>query len=291
VLVAVALSCGGGGSSTPTGSSGGPTATPTPAATPTPTPVPAPGSFCALGDGPGDGNDCPREMPHFLDEVETAIDQLAQSEPDIFDLNDQRGAGGYRILSLGRFYVGIVSNLEAMGFCATFDGEEVAVKNSNDFNDQYDLELSDLHVRRGESAYRATCRPAAFPHSQGAPGQTPGCTLPGSRELACGRDPSSHFLPEVESALDAVIRDHPELFDLGETSPGTDWPLVVDIDGYVDAVVQAMDDQGFCARWDGEELQVKDSNDFSDQFDILLAAGYVRRGEGSYRASCYPAAF
>ena len=44
-----------------------------------------------------------------------------------------------------------------MGLCAAFDGEELQVKNSNDFNDQYDIELSTQHIRRGPSAYASTC--------------------------------------------------------------------------------------------------------------------------------------
>ena len=220
-----------------------------------------------------------------------AVDQLEAEEPDIFDKNDIRGAGGYRILSLGRFYVGVVKNLEEMGLCASFDGEEVQVKDSNNLNDQYDLELSTGHVRRGEGAYRATCRPAAFPKSQPLPGMVPGCSLPGSRELACGREPSAHFLPQMEAALDQVLAEHPELFDFGNTNPGTDWPLVVNLDGYFQALVAALGQRGLCAFWDGEEMQVKESNTFNDQFDILLSAGHIRRGEGSYRSSCYPAAF
>jgi hypothetical protein len=38
---------------------------------------------------------------------------------------------------------------------------------------------------------------------------------------------------------------------------------------------------------------VKNTNTFSDQYDILAGEwpGFTRRGEGSYRTTCYPAAF
>jgi hypothetical protein len=49
-----------------------------------------------------------------------------------------------------------------MGVCAIFDGEEIGVKNTNAFNDQYDIHLASGHVRRGEGSYRATCTPAQF---------------------------------------------------------------------------------------------------------------------------------
>ena len=48
---------------------------------------------------------------------------------------------------------------------------------------------------------------------------------------------------------------------------------------------------GFCARWDGEELGVKNTNSFDEQYDILLADNHARRGLGSYKGSCYPANF
>ena len=37
-------------------------------------------------------------------------------------------------------------------------------------------------------------------------------------------------------------------------------------------------------------MAVKKENGFSDQYDILAGDGYTRRGEGSYRVTCYPAA-
>jgi len=36
---------------------------------------------------------------------------------------------------------------------------------------------------------------------------------------------------------------------------------------------------------------VKKVNDFSEHFDIFAGEGYIRRGPGSYRSSCFPAAF
>jgi len=56
----------------------------------------------------------------------------------------------------------LVANLKAAGVCAAFDGEEVGVKNTNDFNDQFDVLTADMYLRRGDGAYRSTCRPAAF---------------------------------------------------------------------------------------------------------------------------------
>ena len=291
VVVGIVVACGGGGGN-PASSSGNPSASPVPTSPtppPTPTPTPAYGTSCNLGFVPENvPESCSAESPSFLDPLDQAISLLVARSPDIFDLNDQRGAGGFRIVSYGRFYLGVVRNLEDMGFCAVFDGEEVAIKNTNDFNDQYDIELSTGHIRRGENAYRSTCRPAVFPRPVGHPAQTPGCTLPPSREMACGPD-RPHLLVEVEAAIDEVMRTRPELFDLRDTNNG--WPRVLNEDAYVQAVVGVLTARNVCARWDGEEIQAKTSNEFSDQVDILLAQGYVRRGAGAFRASCYPAAF
>ena len=38
--------------------------------------------------------------------------------------------------------------------------------------------------------------------------------------------------------------------------------------------------QGICSYYDGEELAVKNTNDFNEQYDILLASGHMRRGAG-----------
>lgn len=292
----LAASCGGG-NDTPSGSTppgtGSSQATPTPTATPAPTatPVPAFGFSCGLGPGPGSGEGCPRESAHFAEQVTAAIDLLGQQQPQIFDFNDTRGAGGWRILSVGAYITGVVKNMERAGYCATWDGEELQVKNTNDFNDQYHIMVSSGHVRRGDGMYRATCTPAAFPKSSGVPGQVPGCSLPGSRELACGREPVSRYYQDVEASIDHLIQTQPDLFDLRRNAPGTDWPYVHDEAKYQQALAAELTRRGYCARWDGEEIQAKKSNEFNEQFDTHLSSGHVRRGEGIYRTSCYPAAF
>jgi hypothetical protein len=222
--------------------------------------------------------------------VDTAINQLVQQKPFIFDLDEDVGNGNYRVLSSGQYYLGVMANLEKMGLCAGFDGEELQVKDSNASSDQYHILLSSGHVRRGPSTYRVTCFPAAFPVSQPPPGPTPGCALPGSREVACSRE-TQHYLGDVEAAILDVAREHPDYFNLGDNQPGTDFFKVLNVDGYISAMVAAMVKRGYCGHWDGEELVVKKVNDFSDHFDILTAENYIRRGPGSYRASCYPAAF
>jgi hypothetical protein len=138
-----------------------PAPTPVPVATPTPAPTPV-ANGCGLPKGTGSGVACPRTSPAFLADVDRAINQTVAQNPQLFNLNDERGGGGYLILNRNRFYQEVVSNLNRMGLCAVDDGVEVAVKNVNSFSDQYRIDLSTGHIRRGESSYRATCFPAWF---------------------------------------------------------------------------------------------------------------------------------
>lgn len=290
LLVAAALgfqTCGGGPPSAPnTPASPPPT---TAAAAPTPPPV-ARTNCDSLGYASGTGNNCPVQRPNFLTEVDRAIEKLAAERPEIFDLSNQAGAGGYRVRSTGAYYVGVIKNLDQAGLCAGFDGEELQVKNSNDYNDQYHILTSAGYARRGSGSYRVTCYPAAFPTPPPPFAPSNGCTLPPSRELACGRE-DSRFLGHVDAAIDDVAQAHPEHFDFKDFQQGTPWYKVTNVDGYVDGMIDAMKKKGYCARWDGEELVVKTSNELSEHYDILTGTNYIRRGGGSYRASCYPAAF
>lgn len=138
-----------------------PSPAPGPNPTPTPTPPPPPSGSCSLAAGPG-SNRCPRTSPSFLAEVDNAINAVVRQHPGYFNLNSQRGPGGYLVLNVPAFHDAVARNLTGGGTCAIFDGEEIAVKDSNSFSDQYDIILSSNHIRRGDGSYRATCTPAAF---------------------------------------------------------------------------------------------------------------------------------
>jgi hypothetical protein len=222
---------------------------------------------------------CRDDSPTFLGEVSDAIRELKSQHPEYFDRGDI-------VNNVGGYYVGVIRNLDKQGICAGFDGEELTVKNSAEFNDQYKILTSWNQVRE---YYIGTCYPAVFPLSRSAPAPSPdGCSLPPSAEVACGT-PDSQFVGEVLSAIDQVTVQKPELFDFGSTSNG--WPLVKDMPSYHAAVIQALTQKGYCGKFDGEEIAVKRTNDFTEHFDINYADKYIRKGPGIYRGSCYPAAF
>jgi hypothetical protein len=226
---------------------------------------------------------CTLEAPTFLSEVDDAINEVVAKKPQIFE--------GTKVLSSGQFLVAVIAAMDAKGLCADWDGEELAVKNTDAYNDQYDILTAAGNLRQGISTYRATCYPAAFPLNAGPPAATPGCpSLPPSRELTCGRE-NSMFYPDVEAAIAALLTDEPQLFDFKDLAKRTDWPRILNHDGYIQGLIGILKTKGYCARWDGEELAVKNKSEFSEQFAVIYSHTRIRRGSGIYRVSCYPAAF
>lgn len=137
-----------------------PLAAPTPAPAPTPEPTPAI-TGCSVGPGTWNEN-CLRTSPAFLEEVNAAIDRVVARRPELFDLNNQRGNGGFLVLNPDAYHEEVMVELRRAGYCAVKDHNEIGVKIDNTLNDQFHIMLSSGHVRRGEASYRATCWPAWF---------------------------------------------------------------------------------------------------------------------------------
>jgi hypothetical protein len=95
--------------------------------------------------------------------VDAAIDELVLQRPELFDLKRVVGENGYLVLDPEQFYLGVAGNLQAKGFCAGWDLKELQVKNDQAYSEQYDLILSNGHIRRGAGSHQATCQPASFP--------------------------------------------------------------------------------------------------------------------------------
>jgi hypothetical protein len=106
---------------------------------------------------------CTRQSASFSGDVDAAINLLVQQHPEIFDLTQQAGEGGYKVLNPDAYYAGVIRNLEAAGFCAGYDFVNLQLKNSSSFSEQYDIQLGSGHIRRGAGAYRSTCSPPNFP--------------------------------------------------------------------------------------------------------------------------------
>ncbi len=147
---------------TPAPAPGGGDGAPAPAPAPPAPNTPSSGQ-CSLSRGTGSGNSCPRESPTFLREVEAAIDQLIRDEPNLFNKGKTAGCGTcYEVRDWTRYTQRMAQVITRNGICGHYDGEELAVKDRNSFNDQFDILTSGGFIRRELGSYRSTCHPAWF---------------------------------------------------------------------------------------------------------------------------------
>jgi len=124
-----------------------------------------------------------------------------------------------------------------------------------------------------------------------------GCALGrGSSSAACDRT-SPQLLDAYEQALDLLVQQKPQIFDLNsEAAPDTRTYKVLDKDAYMDGIVMNLRAARLCAERDPDDgtqqtIRLKNTNDFSEDYDVLLSSGHMRRGQGAYRDSCTPASF
>ena len=118
----------------------------------------------------------------------------------------------------------------------------------------------------------------------------------GDLDAECGRR-SQALLADVETAMDLLIQQKPQVFDLNdEYSPGTRAFKVLDKEGYMNGIVANLRAAGLCSERDPDDallqtIRVKNSADFSEDYDVLLSSGHMRRGTGAYRQTCKPSSF
>ena len=129
-----------------------------------------------------------------------------------------------------------------------------------------------------------------------APATSSSCPLgPGSVTVSCSPG-SARLSRNVETAIDLLIREKPNLVDLtSQKPPHTDQYRVLDEEAFLDTVVDNLRRQGLCAERDGDDLDsmrivAKMANDSSETFDIL-DNGFMRRRQAAYVMTCTPAAF
>ena len=135
---------------------------PNPAAPGNPAPPPSAQS-CPLPPGTWNEN-CSMQAQTFLGRVEAAIDEVIRTDPGAFNFNRTRGGCGncYQVVDPTRYVNRVAQAITRDGICGYYDGEELGVKSSNAFNDQFDILTSDMFIRRQGGSYRSTCRPAWF---------------------------------------------------------------------------------------------------------------------------------
>jgi hypothetical protein len=139
-----------------------PAPTPGPNPTPEPTPTPAPSGSCGLPESNPANPVCTDESALLFGPVDEALTWVTKAYPSLFDFNDKKCDNCYYIKDPDRFFEVVVKRLGSQGVCALAGGDEIGVKNTNAFSEQFDLVLWSNHMRRGPGSYRGICRPAIF---------------------------------------------------------------------------------------------------------------------------------
>jgi hypothetical protein len=118
----------------------------------------------------------------------------------------------------------------------------------------------------------------------------------GSPNAECSRKHEA-LLSDVETAMDLLLQQKPQIFDLtNEYEGGTRAYMVKDKEAYMEGLVANLRAAGLCSERDADDaeqetIRVKDSAEFSEDYDVLLSTGHMRRGTGAYRQTCTPSSF
>jgi hypothetical protein len=140
-----------------------------------------------------------------------------------------------------------------------------------------------------------TLAPTPTPTASVAP--VSACSLgKGVTYPACSHT-ETQLLEDVDRAMNRLVKEKPGIFDLSnEKYANTKTYKVVDKEAYLDGLVATLVAMGLCAERDVDDpdqqmIRVKNSNEFSEDFDVLLKDDYIRRGPASYAATCTPPSF
>jgi hypothetical protein len=116
----------------------------------------------------------------------------------------------------------------------------------------------------------------------------------GDPDFKCNA-PTSQLLGAVDAAIDQVVATHPGNFVLGEErgGVGTRQYRVRDRDAFIEGTIAVLQGQNMCVfrRPLTNTIQVKDSNDFSEEYELVDDQSYIRRGPASCTTTCTPANF
>jgi hypothetical protein len=136
--------------------------------------------------------------------------------------------------------------------------------------------------------------PVPSPDARGEGASANTCPIgKGDPAASCAKR-APQLLAAVEAAIDKLVRERPDLFNLKEEAgENTGQYRVLARDEYVDGVIANLRAAGFCAErtLDRERVLVKSANAFSEEWDVLSSRGFIRRGRYSYRQTCEPAVF
>jgi hypothetical protein len=112
----------------------------------------------------------------------------------------------------------------------------------------------------------------------------------GDPHAHCDARGTTQLWPEVDAAIDELVRTRPLLFNLDRVVGQKGYFVLAHDELYlgVAAILQA---KGLCAQYDYRVLHVKNSQATSEQYDLVQPNGHLRRDPTGFSATCSPAAF
>jgi hypothetical protein len=131
--------------------------------------------------------------------------------------------------------------------------------------------------------------PASSPATPASPAAATCKYGKGTPDTFCTRK-NAALLGDVDSAIDRLVAQHPEYFNTQDINGPGGYQVLKPLE-FHQGVVAQLQSAGMCAETDTTEISVRNGADFSEDYDILLATGHVRRGQGSYRQTCSPPSF
>jgi hypothetical protein len=138
--------------------------------------------------------------------------------------------------------------------------------------------------------------PSAAAPSPSAPPSSPTPTATackfgmGTPDTFCARR-SPALLDTVDGAIDKLVQQHPDWFNVNDINGPGGYKVLRNPTDYYQGVVANLQAAGLCAETDTTSVSVRNGVDFSEDYDILLGSGFIRRGSGSYRQTCEPPSF
>jgi len=131
-----------------------------------------------------------------------------------------------------------------------------------------------------------------------APTPTPvaaqGCSLGlGSARYTCQGDLAG-LQPRVEAAINRLVQDQPQLFNLTDDPGGDHRYRILNLDAYYDGVVANLQSDHLCAQrdyLDKDRIAVKEDNSYNESYNVVGKQSRILRGPEMYSVTCTPANF
>lgn len=244
--------------------------------------------------GIGTAAGCRQEASDFLRAVTDAVSNAANSSAIDVDTKETYPILLNGVLQSPNAYLKlIIDALDRQGICAVYDGEELNIRNTNAYNEMFDVITSS-----GGSwvKYQSTCSPAIpMPAVINPPVQDAECKLAPSKDSYCDHA-GARYNGDVTGALDEMIAQDrqlatPLIFNFGSRALGdeTGWK-VANVPLYFSEMRKRLRTKGYCSVYPGEDelLIKKGTNRFSEHWDLLRGEEFSLR---NLAAVCHDASF